>query len=1190
MLARKPRLRQANDLGRDMNRFAMEGGSRATAARVAAAAVFVCALAVSAYLVFVPAKAPAAPVFSYFPSASATDGRMCVVAGNGLNTLGGNTVTLSFSVANTASTFDLGFFDGACKTVWDYNTTTNFPTTFTLYEDPLGNGTGSVQVAQWTDTTMTANAWKDFVVNTSPTAKSPSGNYFYRLTIAGTTTNSSYNAFKVRVEGATYITPTSVFGLIASKASGITTDGAYDGSWDFAMVVPQGATYVGVWDGDFDYATDTDDPNTPSTIPTWSPSSAVAEGANTGNPPDDNTAASGYQRSPAVNYSIVLPDGTTYQNNDPSGNSEWEYFRLDTAPFNASTMDYHVASLPAGIYHVKISGMDWHNLCAMKFDYPIVGFDSSGTPDPPPAPFTVGDTVWNDVNGDGVKGPTETGISGVKVNLVDAVSGAVVNSATTDATGTYTMTAWNGTYNVALDASDFTTGGALFGWRATTAATQTITVTNANVLTADFGAQVIPRVLVTSDQAASCAPSDTVSYTFSVQNNNTTTGTIDLTTSTTLGWTDTILNAQGSPISSVVLRSGETTTVTVRVNVPLAATIGSVDVMRLTGTLHGDGANGSAIGQTTCRPAVDIAPDNTGSTGANTTIDYAHTVTNGTSTTQTVTLSTTDARGWTVGLYASDGVTTISNVVVGPNGKSVPIIVRVTVPSGTASSTVDTTTVKAQLGVLSDTATDITTVGSLVTYSNIGCTTLASTFSLGASVYAKATGLTNGTAYYFVWKNPSGTTVFTSSGVVAASQVATNSYTTAGTDPVGTWTVEVHTTSGTGPLVSSQQFTVNYVANIAALYATDAATVGTTVTVTSIESNSSIATITASYVDYRIWWDSNGNGVFDAGDIYITAAGTPATYSGSGNPITHTTTGITTPPFTQFSDPGWSISNAAFPNQGNYNVTAFWKTSGGMQIDTKTSQFFSVPTLGEIVHRLPVPDYPFLIVGTIVWAGSLVWLHRKRRWLSFYALGALGTVLLALFVAQLTGFDTWLEHAEAITVAAIAVGLRVGVAALPPSGLAIQNHVGWGVFDIGIECSALLEMAAFFGLVAFYPAFGRGKKTGIIATGIAATYAINIARILIIVGMIAMLGTGWVFVAHAVVGRIFFFTGIVIVYWLLVTRPTVGVVRRRLRNAAPPSSPLDPTAVSAVTSAVATDATPATPTSSASGQGGEPRV
>ena len=1137
-----------------MNRV-VQGQNSSMASRAIAVAVLM-AIAISACLVAAPDRAIAAPVFSYFPSASATDGKMCVVAGNGLSTLGGNTVTLSFSVANTASSFDMGFFDGACKSAWDYDQSTDFPTTYTLYEDPLGNGAGAVQVAQWTNTQMTANGWKDFVVNTSPSAKSPSGNYFYRLTVAGTTTNSSYNAFKVRVEGATYITPASVFGLIAAKASGVTTDGAYDGSWDFAMVVPQGATYVGVWDGDFDYGSDTDDPNTPSTIPTWSPSSAQAEGAHAGSPADDNTDTN-YVRHPNINYQIVLPDGVThYDNGDPSGNSEWEYFRLDTAPFNSSVMDYHVPSLPAGIYHVKISGMDWHNLCALKFDYPIVGFDSSGTAEPPPAPFTVGDTVWNDTNGDGVKAPGENGIGGVKVDLVDGVSGATVSSATTDATGTYTMTAWNGSYNVVLDASNFTTGGALNGWRSTTPAARAITVTNANILTADFGAQVIPRVLVTPDRLGSCAPSDTIPYAFTVQNNNVATGTIDLATSSTLGFTDTILSGSGLPITSVTLRAGESTSVVVRVAVPLAATIGSVDVMRLTATLRGDGASGSAIAQTTVRQAVDISPDNTGSTGANTTIDYAHIVTNGTSATQTVTLSTADAKGWAAGLYATDGSTPITSVTVGPNGGTVPIIVRVAVPSGAASNTVDVTTVKAQMGALSDTATDTTTVGSLATYTSPAYTTPAGTFTLGSVVYARAAGLASGTTYYFVWRNPSGSAVATSAGIVAgASQVATATYTTAPTDSVGGWTVEVHRTTAGGALVSSQAFTVNYVANVVALSATNAATVGTTVTVTSTESNSSIATITASSVDYRIWWDSNANGVFDTGDRYITSAGTPATYSGSGNPITHTTGGITTPPFTQFNDPGWSISNAAFPNQGNYNITAFWHTSAAMLIDTRTSQFFSVPTLGEFIRRLPMPPYPLLLAGIAVWGAVLVWLHRKRRWLSFYTLGALGTVLIALFTAQILGIDTMLEHTEAVCVATLAVLLRVGVAALPPSGLAIRNHVGWGVFDIGIECSALLEMAAFAGLVAFYPAFGRGKKVGIIATGVAATYAINVVRILIIVGMIAMLGTDWVFFAHAVVGRMFFFTGVVIVYWLLITRPTVLVVRSRIEARRIPEDP-----------------------------------
>ena len=167
--------------------------------------------------------------------------------------------------------------------------------------------------------------------------------------------------------------------------------------------------------------------------------------------------------------------------------------------------------------------------------------------------------------------------------------------------------------------------------------------------------------------------------------------------------------------------------------------------------------------------------------------------------------------------------------------------------------------------------------------------------------------------------------------------------------------------------------------------------------VTSTEDNSSIATITASYVDYRIWWDSNSNDVFDAGDIYMGTDERPVTYA-SGSAISHTTSGITLPPYTSFTDPGWSMSNAYFPNQGTYNLTAIWKTSGGVLIDERTTQFFSVPTIGEWFTGLGVMSLPAIALFGFVWTGAVLYLRRRRAWLSYYVLGSIGFVVLVLFV------------------------------------------------------------------------------------------------------------------------------------------------------------------------------------------------
>lgn len=197
-----------------------------------------------------------------------------------------------------------------------------------------------------------------------------------------------------------------------------------------------------------------------------------------------------------------------------------------------------------------------------------------------------------------------------------------------------------------------------------------------------------------------------------------------------------------------------------------------------------------------------------------------------------------------------------------------------------------------------------------------------------------------------------------------------------------------------------------------------------------------------------------------------------------------------------------------------------------------------------IVRLLP------LLGLAILWAASTFMLWRTRRWLVFYITGAFGFILLVVYGASLLGLDKALEAFEASQVLAMShvLGLRLGV--LGGNGLAIPNHTGWAVFNIGVECSAILEMSAIIGLVAFYPAFSPQRRLLTSGVGLAVTYVVNLFRVLLIVGIINQFGTTWVFPAHAVFGRMFFFAGTVALYWYLVTRPTIGVVRDQLRSRA----------------------------------------
>ncbi len=71
-------------------------------------------------------------------------------------------------------------------------------------------------------------------------------------------------------------------------------------------------------------------------------------------------------------------------------------------------------------------------------------------------PARIGDRVWDDLDGDGVQDVGEPGVSGVIVNLLDA-GGAVLESTTTAATGTYRFDVVPGVYEIEFVAPPGTT-------------------------------------------------------------------------------------------------------------------------------------------------------------------------------------------------------------------------------------------------------------------------------------------------------------------------------------------------------------------------------------------------------------------------------------------------------------------------------------------------------------------------------------------------------------------------------------------------------------------------------------------------------------------------------------------------------------------------------------------------------------
>lgn len=479
-----------------------------------------------------------APTGNYIclPTCSATDGRMLSLASEGYVTLAGSTISLEIAAPGSLPNFNLSFFDGDTSGIWDLGTT---PLTYTLYADPTNRGATSIQLMQWTGTSMTDNAWTDFTVNQDPQALAPSGNYFYHLhiEITNVATVKTWSNFKVRSSQPIELSSNESFAYAVPMArnavegaviypSGLPTAAnpnvptTFDGTWDMYFNVTTSTPNFIVWDGDMDFGmydcsvNDTDDADTPNDVlPSWvSGVSDKLEGVAvttiqcrnsagqiitgpsgqvymSGNPSDDALNLS-LRRSPGVSFDLIDPNGNEYQNGDPSGNQEWEQFRIDS---DANTpADYHVSGLlPPGLYHIHVTGLDANNLNAW---HPVSGsyvcMHEDGTPCIPVLhPYLIGDTVWYDLNGNGIQDNGEVGIAGVTVTLLDSNGVPVLGgTAVTDVNGQYTFMVEAGTYSVQVDASNFAAGGALENLSSTTGGElQTNTVVDANVLTYDFG-------------------------------------------------------------------------------------------------------------------------------------------------------------------------------------------------------------------------------------------------------------------------------------------------------------------------------------------------------------------------------------------------------------------------------------------------------------------------------------------------------------------------------------------------------------------------------------------------------------------------------------------------------------------------------------------------------------------------------
>jgi hypothetical protein len=375
----------------------------------------------------------------------------------------------------------------------------------------------------------------------------------------------------------------------------------------------------------------------------------------------------------------------------------------------------------------------------------------------------------------------------------------------------------------------------------------------------------------------------------------------------------------------------------VKVSVPTTAVVGTLDVTTVQAEdVEAPSARGIATASTLVRASLAVEPDRTTATGPGTIVWYEHTVTNSWPTTRTVSLGAANTEGWTVAVYDGAKSLTTSTVTLAPQGGSATVQVRVNVPAAAAEGLVTTTTLAATSAPHTASATGVTTVRRLTTYADAGYASRSTQFRLGDTVYARAGGLTSNQQVTFRWVNSQGTIVYTSPTVTADTQgSAVSFYAIAPDAAVGDWTLILR--NNVGAEITRSNFTVAYNGAFANLSATDADPAGRPTTITAGVLNRAGAPMQASTLNYLMWWDADGNGVFGPGDTWADAAGQGQPYVAPGTHTTRQTAVPMIPANGAWTETPWAVPSVDLPFAGTWRVTATWVAGDGRVIDTRST-------------------------------------------------------------------------------------------------------------------------------------------------------------------------------------------------------------------------------------------------------------
>ncbi|OIK56439.1 exosortase family protein XrtG [Oenococcus oeni] len=176
-----------------------------------------------------------------------------------------------------------------------------------------------------------------------------------------------------------------------------------------------------------------------------------------------------------------------------------------------------------------------------------------------------------------------------------------------------------------------------------------------------------------------------------------------------------------------------------------------------------------------------------------------------------------------------------------------------------------------------------------------------------------------------------------------------------------------------------------------------------------------------------------------------------------------------------------------------------------------------------------------ILIGTLIWVYILSVLKRAKLSAFYFITGSVGLFLILMALSRPYGI--WLFS----TIVTRGIGLFGSLSGMftafyRENLIEIQNTHDTILMFVDYECSGIIETTAFWSLIAFYPVYSRKERTIIGVAGALWIYAANILRLFVVATIVFFNGNKIFFLAHSVLGRLFFYILVIALYYNVFTR------------------------------------------------------